>query len=99
MRLKLKNTNFTNIKALFSLAVQTVASNQVSFAKKDFKYFICYKNSRKIRSLCKFLPKMSAYRRDFGETKYVSFLIKKIFFEIGLESIEIVLKYTTHFLS
>ena len=23
-----------------------------------------------------FLPKMSAYRRDFGETKYISFLIK-----------------------
>ena len=26
--------------------------------------------------LCIFLPKMSAYRRDFYETKHMSFLIK-----------------------
>ena len=35
---------------------------------------------KKIRSLCIFLPKMSAYRRDFDETKYMSFLI--LFFDI-----------------
>ena len=30
----------------------------------------------KIMPLCIFLPKMSAYRRDFYETKHMSFLIK-----------------------
>ena len=30
----------------------------------------------KIRPLCIFLPKMSWYRRDFDETKFMSFLIK-----------------------
>ena len=30
----------------------------------------------KIRLLCVFLTKMSAYRKDFDETKYISFLIK-----------------------
>ena len=31
---------------------------------------------KKIRPPCKFLPKMSAYKKDFDETKYMSFLIK-----------------------
>ena len=31
---------------------------------------------KKIRPLCLFLPKMSGYRRDFDETKCISFLIK-----------------------
>ena len=29
-----------------------------------------------VRPLCVFLPKMSVYRTDFDETKYVPFLIK-----------------------
>ena len=53
-----------------------VASNKVSFGKKRFKYFIGYKDAKKIRPLCIFLPKMSAYRTDFDETKYAAFLIK-----------------------
>ena len=44
-----------------------------TFGKKGFKYFIGYKDV-KIRPLCIFLPKMSAYRRDFDETKYLPFL-------------------------
>ena len=44
--------------------------------KKRFKYFIGYKDAKKIRPLCVFLLKMSAYRKDFDETKYMSFLIK-----------------------
>ena len=46
-----------------------VVSNKVSFGKKGFKYFIGYKDAKKIRHLCVFLPKMSAYRKDFDETK------------------------------
>ena len=44
--------------------------------KKRFKYFIGYKDAKKIRPLCIFLPKMNAYRKNFDETKYMSFLIK-----------------------
>ena len=47
----------------------------VPLSKKSLKYFIGYKDG-KIRPLCVTLPKMSAYRRDFNGTKYMSFLIK-----------------------
>ena len=30
----------------------------------------------KIKSFCVFLPNMTAYNKDFDETKYASFLIK-----------------------
>ena len=53
-----------------------MASKKVSFIKNGVKYFIGYKNAKKIRPLWIFLPKMSAHRRDFDETKYMSFLIK-----------------------
>ena len=55
-----------------------VVSNKVSFSKKRFKYFIGYKDV-KIRPLCIFLPKICACRRDFDETKSMSFLIKDLF--------------------
>ena len=47
-----------------------VVSNKVSFSKNGFKDFTGYKDGKKIR------PKICAYRRDFDETKYVSFLIR-----------------------
>ena len=34
------------------------------------------KDAKKVKPLCIFLPKMGAYRKDFDETKYISFLIK-----------------------
>ena len=42
---------------------------------KGFKYFVGYKDAEKVRPLCIFIPKMSAYRRDFDENEYMSFLI------------------------
>ena len=47
-------------------------------AIKGFKYSIGYKNDyenddEKLMPLCIMLPKMSAYGRDFDETKYVFF--------------------------
>ena len=42
-----------------------IASNKIPFGKNDFKYFIGYKDAKKIRPLYIFLPKMSAYRRGF----------------------------------
>ena len=53
-----------------------VVSNKVPFDKKRFKYFIGYKDAKKIKALCIFLPKMTAYRKDFDDTKYISFFIK-----------------------
>ena len=35
-----------------------------------------YKHDRKVKPLCIMLPKMKANRRDFDETKYMSFLTK-----------------------
>ena len=52
-----------------------VVPNQVSFGKKEFKYFIGYKDAENIKPLCIFLPKMTAYRKDFDETKHIYFLI------------------------
>ena len=74
--MKSKNKNFINIKDLFQQNVDTdkiVVSNKVPFGKKGFKYFVIYKNAKKIKLLCIFLPEMSAYRTDFDETKYISF--------------------------
>ena len=48
----------------------------MSFGKKVFKDFIGYKDAKKIRPLSIFLPKISGYRKDFDETKYISFLVK-----------------------
>ena len=53
-----------------------LVSKKVSFGKKGFKYFISYKDAKIIRTLCIFFPKMSAYRIDFDETKYLCFLSK-----------------------
>ena len=50
-----------------------VVSDKISFGKFDFKYFIGSKDAKKIRHLCKFLPKMSPYRRDFDKTKCMFF--------------------------
>ena len=50
-----------------------VISNEVPLDKKDFQYFIGYKDAKKIRPSCIFPPKMSAYRRNFDRTKYISF--------------------------
>ena len=51
-------------------------SNKVSFSTKWFKYFNGNKDSKKFRLLCIILPKMTGYRKDFDETKFISFLIK-----------------------
>ena len=45
----------------------------VFFYKKGLKYFIGYKDAKRIRPLCIFSLKMSAYRRDFSETNYIHF--------------------------
>ena len=53
-----------------------IVSNKISFGKKGLKYFIGYNDSKKVRPLCKILRKLSAYRRNFDETKYMSFMVE-----------------------
>ena len=39
-------------------------SNEFSFWKKVFRYFVGYRDAKKIRPLSIFIPKKSAYRRN-----------------------------------
>ena len=50
-------------------------SNKISFGKKDFKYFIGYKDDDKL--LYMLLPKRSGYENIFDEAKYKYFLVKE----------------------
>lgn len=70
VKLKWWNTNFRSIKTRIN---KILVSKKVFSAKKGFKYFISYKDGKKVRPLCVMLPKMTAYKRDFDETEYVSF--------------------------
>ena len=74
--LKLKN-KFHQHKSLISMnnidINKIVLSNKVCFGKKGFEYFICDKNGKNIRPSCILLPKMSAYKIYFYETKYMTF--------------------------
>ena len=64
---------------IFNVDIDKVLlSNKVYFGKKGFKYSIGYKDHEKVRQLCVMLPKMSGYRRDFDETKYIFFIRKRI---------------------
>ena len=51
-------------------------SKKISFGEKGFKYFFRYKDAKKNKPLCIFLSKMTAYRKDFNEIKFMPFLIK-----------------------
>ena len=53
-----------------------IMSSRVSLDKKAPKYFIGYKDYKKVRYLCVMLLKMSPCRRDFIEIKYMSFFDK-----------------------
>ena len=59
-----------------NIDINKIVPNKVPFHKQNFKYFIGYKYGKRVRPLRMFLPKMSACRKDFDETKYMSFLIK-----------------------
>ena len=53
-----------------------VVSNKICFGKNNFKYFIDYKDAKKIKPLCIFLPEINEYRTDFDKTKCMYFWIK-----------------------
>ena len=50
-----------------------VVSNKVSFG---FKYFIGYKDHKKVTPLCILLPELSAYRRNFDKSQYKMKMMK-----------------------
>ena len=52
-------------------------SNKLPFDKKDFIYFIGYKDNKKIIPFCIFFPKVSAYRTDYDETECMYLMIKE----------------------
>ena len=57
---------------------QMLVPNKVPFGKKGFNYFIGYKNNyEKFMPWWIMLPKMSVNRKNFKETKYMSFSIKE----------------------
>ena len=55
---------------------EIVVSSKLPLGKQDFKYFIGYKDNKKIRPLCIFFPEMSTYKRYFDKTKCIYFVIK-----------------------
>ena len=42
----------------------------------QFKYFIGYKDNKKIKALCVFFQEANVYRIDLDETECMSFLMK-----------------------
>ena len=51
-------------------------SNKFPFGKQDCKYFIEYKDNKKIEPSCIFFPEMNAYIIDLDETDGICFLMK-----------------------
>ena len=71
---KHKFHNHKNLIPIYDVDInKIIVSNRVSFGKKGFKYFIGYKDNKKARPLYIMLPKVSAYKRNFDETKHLSF--------------------------
>ena len=66
-----------NIGLFYNVDIDEIMlSNKFSFVKNDFKYFIGYKDDKKVKPLCIMFPKISGYAEGSDETKYMSFLIK-----------------------
>ena len=47
------------------------SNNKFPLGKKDFKYFIGYKDNKEFRPLWIFFPEMSIYKRYFDKTKCI----------------------------
>ena len=75
MTLKLKNTNFIKIKALFLInntnVNKIVVSNKLPFSKQDFRYFLL--NISYSEYLVTKILKMIVYKRNFDENIHTFF--------------------------
>ena len=54
-----------------------VVSNKFPICKQDFKYFVGYKDSKKVRPLCIFRPQMIIYKRNFDENRHICLSTKE----------------------
>ena len=61
---------------------EIVVSNKLPFGKQDFKYFIGYKDSEKIRRLCIFHSQMIICKRSFDENRCIYFFVKRFLLNI-----------------
>ena len=74
MNVYIKNKNVIGPISIKNVDIDKIlVSNKVPFDKKGFKYFIGCKDAKKIKPLFIFLPRMTSHRKDFDETKYISF--------------------------
>ena len=55
---------------------EIVVTNKFPLDKKDYKYFIGYKDDKDIRPLCIFFPEMRIYKRYSDKTKCIYFMIE-----------------------
>ena len=55
---------------------EKIVSNEFSFDKQDFKYFIGYKHNKEIRPLCILFPEISMCKRYSGKTRCIYFMKK-----------------------
>ena len=55
--------------------INKMNKSNIFFCKKGFECFFGHKDHKNIRPFCMVLIKMSAYRRNFDATKYISFFI------------------------
>ena len=55
---------------------EIVVSNKFLSSKQDFKYFLGYKDNKKIKLLCIFFPEMNINERYFDKTKCMYLMIK-----------------------
>ena len=78
---EIKKQKFHQRKRRILMKIQRLIKQQYLIrslsAKKNLNILLATKIQEKNKLLCICLPKMSAYRKDFDETKYVSFLIKE----------------------
>ena len=75
---EIEEYKFHQYKSPFSINnidINKIVSNQFTFGKQDFKYFIGYKDEE-IRPLCIFFPEVSIYKRYSDKTKCMYFIIK-----------------------
>ena len=81
MILKLKKYEFHQNKSSVSInninINKTVVSTKLPFGKRDFICFIGYKGDNKIRPLCIFFAKVSAYGINFDDFECMYFMIKE----------------------
>ena len=56
--------------------VVIIVSNKLPVSKQDFKYFIGYKDAKKVKPLCIFFLETNAYRIDLHKIECISFLMK-----------------------